>query len=95
MTTGPGGTNTLTGILGAFQDNIPMIVISGQVRYSTTVEFTGLALRQFGEQEYCIVRTVSPMTKYAYMIKDPSEIKYQVEKSNSYCYSWQKRSGMD
>lgn len=81
VTTGPGGTNTLTGILGAFQDNIPMIVISGQVRYSTTVQFTGLALRQFGEQEYCIVRTVSPMTKYAYMIKDPSEIKYQVEKA--------------
>lgn len=81
VTTGPGGTNALTGVLGAWQDNIPMIVISGQVRYSTTVENSGLNLRQFGEQEYCIVRSVEPMTKYAYMIKDVSEVRQVLEKA--------------
>lgn len=48
VTTGPGGTNTITGLLGAWQDSIPLFVISGQVRYETTVESTGLSLRQFG-----------------------------------------------
>ena len=81
VTTGPGGTNALTGILCAWQDNVPVIVISGQVRYSTTVDYSGLDLRQFGEQEYYIVRSVSPMTKYAYMVKDPSEIRYVLEKA--------------
>lgn len=81
VTTGPGGTNALTGVLCAYQDNVPMIVISGQVRYSTTVESTGLKLRQFGEQEYNIVASATPMTKYAYMVKEPSEIKYVLEKA--------------
>ena len=81
VTSGPGGTNAMTGVLGAYQDNIPMIVISGQVRYETTVDSTGLKLRQFGEQEYSIIESVKPMTKYACMIKDPNEIKYQLEKA--------------
>ncbi len=81
VTTGPGGTNAMTGVLCAYQDNIPMIVISGQVRYNTTVESTGLKLRQFGEQEYTIVDSVKPMTKYAHMVKNANEIKYQLEKA--------------
>lgn len=81
VTTGPGGTNALTGVLGAWQDNIPMFVISGQVRYSTTVDHSGLNLRQFGEQEYYIIRSVEPMTKYAYMIKDVSEVRQVLEKA--------------
>lgn len=81
VTTGPGGTNALTGVLCAWQDNVPMIVISGQVRYSTTVENSGLDLRQFGEQEYYIVCSAAPMTKYAYMLKEPSEIRYVLEKA--------------
>nr|WP_317331017.1 thiamine pyrophosphate-binding protein [uncultured Romboutsia sp.] len=81
VTSGPGGTNAMTGVLGAYQDNIPMIVISGQVRYETTVESTGLKLRQFGEQEYTIIESVKPMTKYSCMIKNPNEIKYQLEKA--------------
>lgn len=81
VTTGPGGTNALTGVLCAWQDNVPMLVISGQVRYSTTIENSGLDLRQFGEQEYYIVRSVEPMTKYAYMVKDSSEIRYVMEKA--------------
>ncbi len=81
VTTGPGGTNAITGLLCAWQDNIPMLVISGQVRYETTVESTGLNLRQFGEQEHYIVDTVKSMTKYAVTVKDASEIRYHIEKA--------------
>lgn len=83
VTTGPGGTNTITGVLCAWQDNIPMVVISGQVRYDTTVESTGLQLRQFGEQEHYIIDTVRSMTKYAVMVTDPASVRYHVEKA---CY---------
>lgn len=81
VTTGPGGTNAMTGVLGAYQDNVPMIVISGQVRYSTTVESTGLKLRQFGPQEYCIIDSVKSMTKYVAMIRDKHEIRFELEKA--------------
>lgn len=81
VTTGPGGTNALTGVLCAWQDNVPMLVISGQVRYATTVASTGLDLRQMGEQEYYITRSAAPMTKYAYMVKQPEEIRYVLEKA--------------
>ena len=81
VTTGPGGTNAITGVLCAWQDNIPMLVISGQVRYETTVESTGLPLRQFGEQEHYIVDTVQSITKYAVMIKDAATVRYHVEKA--------------
>ena len=81
VTTGPGGTNTLTGILGAFQDNYPIIVISGQVRYETTAASTGLPLRFMGEQEHNIVDTVKPLTKYAVMVTNPEDIQYELEKA--------------
>lgn len=81
VTTGPGGTNALTGVLCAYQDNIPMIIISGQVRYATTVGSTGLNLRQFGEQEYTIIPSVKPMTKFAEMVTDANDIKYYLEKA--------------
>ncbi len=81
VTTGPGGTNALTGVLCAYQDNIPMIIVSGQVRLATTVDSTGLNLRQFGEQEYNIIPTVKPMTKYAVMVKDVNDIRYCLEKA--------------
>lgn len=91
VTTGPGGTNALTGVLGAYQDSIPMFVISGQVRYETTVESTGLDLRQFGEQEYRIIDSVLPMTKYARMVKNPLKIRYYLEKA--YWYVIEGRKG--
>lgn len=81
VTTGPGGTNTVTGLLGAWQDSIPMFVISGQVRYETTVASTGLNLRQFGGQEHQIVGTVKNVTKYAHMVADPLDIRYELEKA--------------
>lgn len=80
VTTGPGGTNAITGVLCAWQDNIPMLIISGQVRYDTTVESTGLALRQFGEQEHYIVDTVKSITKYAVTVKSANDMRYELEK---------------
>lgn len=81
VTTGPGGTNAITGVLCAWQDSIPMIVISGQTRYETTVESTGLNLRQFGEQEYNIIDSIKPMTKYSAMIRNTNEVRYQIERA--------------
>lgn len=60
VTTGPGGTNALTGVVGGWLDSIPMFIISGQVRYDTTARyarvFTGTSLRSMGDQEYDIVK---------------------------------------
>ncbi len=81
VTTGPGGTNAITGVLGAYQDNYPMLVISGQVRYETCADSTGLPLRFMGEQEHNIVDTVKPLTKYAVMVKNPEDILYEIEKA--------------
>lgn len=84
VTTGPGGTNALTGVVGGWLDSIPMFIISGQVRYDTTaryaLQFTGSPLRAMGDQEYDIVKSVEPMTKYATMIEDPKQIRYALEK---------------
>lgn len=81
VTTGPGGLNTLNGVFGAWTDSIPMLIISGQVRYDTTVRSTGLDLRQMGDQEFDIINCVEHMTKYAKMITDPNQIKYRLQKA--------------
>lgn len=82
VTTGPGGTNALTGVLGSWLDSIPMFVISGQVKFSTTVaSCPDLHLRQLGDQEFSIVDCVKSMTKYAVMVTDPNEIRYHMEKA--------------
>lgn len=80
-TTGPGGTNTLTGVLGAWLDSIPMLVISGQVKYLATVRSTGYPMRAYGDQEFDIVRVVEPMTKYAEMVTLPEMVKYHLDKA--------------
>lgn len=81
VTTGPGGVNALTGVLCAWQDNIPMLIISGQVKTDALVESTGLKLRQFGEQEHRIVDTVRTMTKFAVTVKEAMKIKYYLKKA--------------
>lgn len=80
VTSGPGGTNALTGVLCAWLDSIPMIVISGQVKFVTTIRSTDVPLRQLGDQEYNIVDSVKYMTKYAHMITEPEEIRFHLEK---------------
>lgn len=86
VTTGPGGTNAITGVLGGWLDSIPMFIISGQVRYDTTARYAeqfteGMPLRAVGDQEYDIVKSVEPMTKYAVMIENPNQIRYALEKA--------------
>lgn len=86
VTTGPGGTNAMTGVLGGWLDSIPMFIISGQVRYDTTARYMaqfseGHTYRAVGDQEYDIVQSVSPMCKYAVMIEDPLTIRYHLEKA--------------
>jgi acetolactate synthase-1/2/3 large subunit len=81
VTSGPGGTNAITGVYGAFVDSIGMLVLSGQVKYETTVRSTGLALRQYGDQELDIEELVRPITKYCVMVTDPQTIRYHLEKA--------------
>ena len=66
VTSGPGGTNALTGVLGGWLDSIPMFIVSGQVKRETTTWSTDVPVRQLGDQEYQIVESVKPMTKYAH-----------------------------
>ncbi|MBP5181209.1 MAG: thiamine pyrophosphate-binding protein [Clostridiales bacterium] len=82
VTSGPGGTNAITGVMGGYLDSIPMFVVSGQVKRETTVwSVPELNLRQLGDQEFPIVDAVSCMTKYAVMVTEPEDILYHLEKA--------------
>ena len=81
VTTGPGGTNALTGVVGGWLDSIPMLIISGQVRYDTLSVSTGLPLRAMGDQEFMITNAVKSMTKYCELVVDPKKIKYCLQKA--------------
>ncbi len=81
VTSGPGGTNAITGVLGGWLDSIPMFVISGQVKRETTTWSTDVPLRQLGDQEYNIVASIKPMTKYSVMVTEPNDIAYHLEKA--------------
>jgi len=79
VTSGPGCTNAITGVAGAWIDSVPMIIISGQAFDKQTIGNSGL--RQLGVQEINIHDIVKPITKYAIMVKNPEEIKYHLEKA--------------
>ncbi|GFI21968.1 acetolactate synthase isozyme 1 large subunit [Lachnospiraceae bacterium] len=81
VTGGPGGTNAITGVFGAYVDSIPMFVVTGQAKRETTVWSTKLPLRQLGDQEVQITDVVRTMTKYAKMITDPKSICEEMEKA--------------
>ena len=82
VTTGPGGTNAVTGVYGAWVDSIPTMIISGQVKFQTTIASQPeLNLRQLGDQEVNIVDIVRPITKYAVMITDKNSIKFHLQKA--------------
>ena len=81
VTTGPGGTNAITGVVGGWLDSIPMLILSGQVRYDTTARSTGLGIRAMGDQEFDIVKAVDCMTKYSEMVLDPMRIRFCLEKA--------------
>ena len=80
VTTGPGGTNAITGVVGAWLDSIPMIIISGQVRYDNTARWSGVGIRSMGDQEFDITRSIDCMTKYSKMVLDPLSIREEIEK---------------
>lgn len=82
VTTGPGGTNAITGVLGQYLDSIPGLYISGQIKTSTYKHtYPYLPLRQLGDQEADIVSIVSPITKYAKTIYNPLDVKYELDKA--------------
>jgi acetolactate synthase-1/2/3 large subunit len=81
VTSGPGATNAMTGTLCSWLDSIPVIYISGQVNKEMTTNYTGLPLRQLGDQEFNIVESVKNMTKYAVQVNETSDIKYHLEKA--------------
>lgn len=82
VTTGPGGLNALNGVFGQWTDSVPVLYISGQVRYDTTImSVPKLGLRQLGDQEVNIIAVVKPLTKYAVCISDPKMVKKELEKA--------------
>ena len=81
VTTGPGGTNAITGVIGGWLDSVPMLILSGQVRYDTSRRGMGLNIRAGGDQEFDITCAVECMTKYCEMIEDPKRIRYALEKA--------------
>ena len=84
VTTGPGGTNALTGVMGAWLDSVPMVIISGQIKRATMITACpDLKLRQLGDQEYNIVDAVKPMTKFAKTVMSAEEVPETLE------YAWQ------
>jgi len=79
VTTGPGGTNAITGLAGAWLESTPVLFISGQVK---RVDMKGRSgLRQLGAQELDIVEIVRSITKYAVTVTQPEEIRYHLEKA--------------
>jgi acetolactate synthase-1/2/3 large subunit len=79
VTSGPGGTNAITGVAGAWLDSTPCLFLSGQVKRADLKGDSGL--RMLGVQEIDIVALVSPITKYAVTVTDPSTIRYHFERA--------------
>jgi len=81
FTTGPGATNAITGLVGAWQDSVPCLFISGQAKRKETIYNSGIDdLRQFGVQEANIIPIVQSITKYAVLLNKPEDVKYELEK---------------
>lgn len=81
VTGGPGATNAITGVLGAWDDSLAMVVVSGQVKRTMLAPSTGLPLRQLGDQEVDIVTVVGGITKYAVQVVDATTIRYHLERA--------------
>ena len=86
VTTGPGGTNALTGVMGAWLDSVPMVIVSGQIKRATMITACPhLKLRQLGDQEYNIVDAVRPMTKFAKTVMSVEEMPQVLEDAWRIC----------
>ena len=78
VSNGPGSSNTITGVVGAYQDSIPMIIISGQVPTKQTLQ---PGLRQLGVQELDIIPIIKSITKYSIQVRNKDDIKFHLEKA--------------
>ena len=85
VTTGPGSTNALSAIAGAWVDSVPVVVISGQVRRDLIADYT--RVRQMGPQEINILDMVAPVTKYAVTVTDPATIGDELAKAFAFATS--------
>lgn len=81
VTSGPGAINALNGVAGAYQDSIPMIVVSGQTKTALMTRNSGLDLRTLGNQEFDIMSALGKMTKYSETVMRPEDIRYCLEKA--------------
>ncbi len=84
VTTGPGGTNSITGLAGAWLDSTPVLFISGQVKRADRMfkpDGSPVGVRQLGPQEVDIISLVKPLTKYAVTVLEPQDIRYHLEKA--------------
>jgi acetolactate synthase I/II/III large subunit len=79
VTLGPGAVNAIAGIVGAWFDSVPMFVLTGQVRRDLIADYT--KIRQMGPQEGNTTALARPVTKYAKLVMDPLEIRYEIEKA--------------
>lgn len=84
VSTGCAAANAVTAALCAYQDNLPVIFISGQNMLKETTRYTGVPIRTFGSQETDIISVVKPITKYAVMIEDPGQIGIEMDKALYY-----------
>ena len=91
VTNGPGSSNTITGVLGAYQDSIPMIIISGQVPVNQSLNsLENIKLRQLGVQECDIISMVTPITKYAVQVTDPNTLQFHLDTAYNIAVSGRK-----
>ncbi|HBM16426.1 MAG TPA: hypothetical protein DD381_08825 [Lentisphaeria bacterium] len=82
VTSGPGGTNTMTGVIGQWLDSVPVLYISGQVKFETTIKSCPeIGLRQLGDQEINITDIVKPVTKYSVMLTNPDDVRAELDKA--------------
>lgn len=81
VSTGCAATNAITGLLCAWQDDVPCVFVSGQNKLAQTTRFSGIPIRTFGQQEADIISIVKPLTKYASMISDAGKIAYEIDKA--------------
>ena len=81
VSTGCASTNTITAVLSAWQDSLPVIFISGQNFLNETTTYKKTKIRTYGQQEANIIEIVKPITKYSKMITNPNKIKYELDKA--------------
>lgn len=90
VSTGCASANVMTGVLSAWQDQVPLVVVSGQNRLHETTRYTGKKLRTFGQQEADIISIVEPITQYAHMVSSKEEIVHVMDKALTFAHMGRK-----